>query len=136
MASSIRGKVESAVAQLLTAAGVSPVYQGFAGTDKAGTCVIAKARRAEEEPQESGNYKVTVDVFVKGPPDTDGAFDTLADAVRDALWRTDLAAQLQSYETTFTVWGATAPHVMEWTEDGDLWIETQIIELYCAALTP
>lgn len=133
---SLRAKAENAVTTHLSDSGVTvPIYKGFAGTDKEVPCVVVVVRRAEEEPYQSGNYRVLVDIHIKGDPDA-SVFDPLAEAVRGYLWNDGLAASLQASETDFRVFGASAPHVMEWTEDGDIWVETQTVELYCAvALT-
>ncbi len=134
---SLRQKVETAFAAVISAAVTdTPVYTGFAATDKAGSCVIVAARRAEEEPAFSGNYRVTVDIHIKGPPDATGAFDDLALAVRTAVWKEELAAELSAAVPEFTVFGGSAPNVLEWSQSGDVLVETQTVEIYCAqALT-
>ena len=133
---SFRAKVENAFAAHLAASGVTvPIYKGFSGQDKTEPGVFVVARRAEEEPYASGNYRVLVDVHVKGEPDG-GTSDGLAENVRNYLWNDELAASLQSNETNFRVFGASAAHAMEWSESGDMWVETQTVEIYCAvALT-
>lgn len=133
---SLRAKTESAFKAVIATAVAVPVYEGFAGTDKEGTCIVVKARRAEEDPPFSGNYNITVDILTKGPPDTDGTFDDLALSVRNAIWRDDLNALLQSQATDFYVHGASAPHEMEWEESGDVWVERMTVIIYAAqALT-
>lgn len=133
---SLRQKVESAFKALLENAGATPVYEGFAATDKAGTCVICKAQRAAEEPFASGNYNVTVLISVKGPPDSDGTFDDLASLVRDTLWTDGLHTDLQAAATDLTVYGTASAHELEWTEEEDVWIESQTIIIHCNQITP
>lgn len=134
---SLRQKVEAAFKAVLENAGAQPVYTGFAATDKEGSCVICKAKSAAEEPLQSGNYNVTVQIFVKGPPDEDGAFDDLATLVRDALWTDGLPAALQTAAAGgLTVYGVASNHELEWTEEGDTWIETQTIIIHCNQIAP
>ena len=133
---SLRKKTESAFKAVIEAAVDVPVYEGFAATDKAGTCVIVVARRAEEDPPFSGNYRVQVDIQVKGPPDSDATFDDLAAAVRNSIWTDALHTELTAAVDDFFVHHASAPHVLEWSEAGDVWVETSTVEIYAVvALT-
>ena len=130
---SLRQKTESAFKAVIEAAVDVPVYEGFAATDKAGTCVIVVARRAEEDPPFSGNYRVQVDIHVKGPPDSDSTFDDLATAVRNAVWTDAIHTELTAAADDFFVHGASASNVLEWSQDGDVWVETITVEIYAAA---
>ncbi len=127
---SLRAKVETAFKAVLENADISPVYAGFSDGDKAGLCVIVAARRAEEDPAFSGNYRVTVDIHTKGPPDALALLDATALAVRTTIWQDGLAESLTA-QANFTVFGGSAPNVMEWSQIGDTLIETLTVEIYC-----
>jgi hypothetical protein len=131
---SLRANVENAFQSLLTAAGIAvPIYTGFDDEDKANPCVVVAARRAEEDPPFSGNYRVTVDYHVKGSPDSDGTFEALSDQVRAAIWTSTLHDDLAAQGSDLTVWGCTNPHTMEWTQSGGVWVESGTVEIYCAS---
>lgn len=102
--------------------------------DKTAPCVVCTVTTADEDPPFSGNYRVSCTISVKDSAAANSTMDDIADAVRDAIWKSDLATSLNAQAIgTLTVIAASAPHRIEYTQDGDCWIETQTIELYCSA---
>ena len=137
MATPLRGLVESAFATYLTGAITSTpcnIYAGMATGTKEPPCVICKAESGEEDPVQSGNYRVEVSVTAKGMA-ADGveAFDTLCDAVREALSVDGLHDTLAAQVTGLAVWGIASEFKMEWDTDEDALTERTVFEVYCAA---
>lgn len=132
---SLRKLVESAFVGYLDTLGLSAtVYSGVDADTKDAPAVIVKLAQATENPQFSGDYKCTVEVSCKSiAADGDTDHDALCVAVRDALWDSDLPAYLQQEQTGLRVFGLAAPHQLNFDVDGDCWVETQTVELWCAA---
>jgi hypothetical protein len=144
MATTLRGRVETALAGVISAAsvGTTNIYKGFQSGDKGEPAVICAVKSAEEEPLRSGNYQVTAEVSVKGNAATDAsgtnpltAYETLAANVRNALWIDDLKTQLQNNATGLTVFGVSAPHKIDFDTEEDCWVERHTVEIYCCAYT-
>ena len=137
MAKPLRAAVEDALVAYLTAQSVATnIYPGFSASDKSAPCVVAEATSGEEEPMQSGNYKVTVRVVVKGlAADGIDAFNTICDATRDALQVDGLHDSLNAVATDLTVFGVASSNTISWATEEDCWTETTEVQLYCCTQT-
>jgi len=127
----LRNLTENALADYLNTQTVgATAYASVVATDKPAPIIICRVAGCEEEPLQSGNYRVDCQVIVKDTAATDSTFDTISEAVRTALWISDLHTQLNAVASGLTVIGASAPHKMEYDVDDDCWVETQHVELY------
>lgn len=131
----LRSLVESAFVDYLDAQSLTAtVYSGVGAEDKAAPAVIVRLTQATEDPYKSGNYRATVEIMVKSvAADDDGAHEALCLAVKNAIWRDDIEAQLEAANPDLRVFGGSAPHQIAYDTDGDCWVETQTVEVYCCA---
>lgn len=132
----IRNLIESAFKDWLDGQSLSAtVYKGVSNGTKELPAVICRLADATEEPLQSGNYNCTVEIHIKSnAADDAGEHETLCAAVRDLVWADDLETQLQDASANaLTVFGAAAPHRIEYEQDEDAWVEKHIVDLYCAA---
>lgn len=121
-------------AALTTAGATATVVDGHSAADKSVPLVVCSVRSIEEDPPFSGNYRATCTIEVKEAHNTTA--DTLGDAVRNAIWASDLHTQLVSNKpagAALTIWGASAAHRIEYDTSDDVWVETHTVEVICAA---
>lgn len=128
---SLRNLTENALVDWLNSQTIgATAVASVVATDKTPPIVICRVVSCEEEPFQSGNYRVACSVVVKDTASTTSTFDDICEAVRGALWRDDIHDQLNTISTGLTVIAASSPHKMEYDVDEDCWVETQSLELY------
>jgi len=136
MATPLRRLIETAFTSYLSGqvTGTTNIYEGMDTATKASPCIICQATGAEEEPYQSGNFRVSVEITVKAiAKDGVEQFDSLCDEVRTAIAIDDIHTHLQAAVTGLTVWGTSSEMKMDWDTEEDCWIEKTQIEVYAAA---
>ena len=134
MATSLRSLVEEAFVDYLTAQAVATnVYAGVAAGDKAAPCVICEAVSAEEDPIDSGNFRVVVRITTKAlAEDGADAYNLTTDNVARAIYIATLPTQLNAVAVGLTVIGASTGGSYTWGVDEDCWAEAFQVEIYCS----
>jgi hypothetical protein len=133
---SLRELVESAFVELLASIDEDcTIYGGVSVETKAAPAVVVRLASATEEPVHSGNYVCSIEVHIKSIATDAAAHNALCSAVRGAIWNDELATGLQTAEPGLRVFGASAPHSIDYDTDDDCWVESQTVELYCAGHT-
>lgn len=114
------------------------LYNGEASGDKSLPCGIASAENAVEEPVGTGNFWVDAQFEIRSsaPLDADGtdpktAHDALAAAVINGLERPDLADELTSSISAYTVYGFGPEKQITTSRDEDTWVTTWRRQIYC-----
>ena len=134
MATSLRSLVEEAFADYLIAQAVTTnVYAGVAPGDKAAPCVVCEAVSAEEDPIDTGNFRVLVRITCKGlAADGASAFNQMTDNVNRAIYVSTLPTLLQAQATGLVVIGISTGGALRWEVDQDCWTESFELEAYCS----
>ncbi len=132
------------VPALLAVPPTAKIFNGKSSQDKTAPCIIVDAIDAQEDPPNTGNFWVILQVSVKsiGADDPAGrdqaagdekaASDTLTADVFQALDQDDLAAQLSAALPNYTVQGLGEHNAPEEAIDGDCWAEIWQRRIYCA----
>jgi len=140
----VLSKTRSALVAFLTAAnvGCDRIYDEKSAGDKAAPNVSCGAANAVEDPPGTGNFWVDAVVSVKTPgavdvgqaeSDPKNSSESLCAAVFLALEVDDLAAQLTDIQDDFTVMGIAGEKGHHLEQDGDCWVESIAVRLYCCA---
>lgn len=146
MAKSIAVKCQDAFKALLSAssAGIqATIYTGKDFEEKQAPMVGCGAETAREDPVDTGNYWVDVEIVIKSMAPADqldnndpkSTSDDLTASVLAVLDVDDLAGQLSSAIEDFHVFGFDADKGMESSQDGDAWVETWKRRVYCCGTT-
>jgi hypothetical protein len=139
-------KAEKAGLSLVTAAQLGkPFYAGKSSVDKAAPCGIIYAERSTEETPYTGNSNVTLHIMTKWPlgVDTDGidptvASDTFSATTFDTFILghpgddTALAQALNAQGVADFTAFSTRKISEEASAEGDCWVETLTLDLYCS----
>jgi hypothetical protein len=135
----INSKVEQAFAAILEAAdtGAAAIYQSKRSGDKSANCIIIKATAPEEEPPETGNFWVDVEITFKSVAsvDTDGtdpvdASNTIWSNALEVLEVDTLAADLSALDD-FHVFGFGEAKSVDSGQDEDLFTDMWKRRIYC-----
>lgn len=140
--SDLLSKAEQAGVALVNTLSSPPanLFTGQESIDKQAPCVIVEARDTiEEDPPLTGNYWIELEIAVKSmaPTDSDGvdpkaANDALVQEIFDLFSTDQTAAGLNNATVDFGC-QAVLPGGHSCVMDGDAWVNTLRIRVYCAA---
>jgi hypothetical protein len=135
--SNLGSKVEQAIVALLAtkSLGTANIWTAKRSVNKdAETAIIVHAERGVEDSAVPGNYNVNVRVSVRMVFDASSkkaSHDTLVAKTFDELSSANLEADVSALLTDFTIMGLNS-RMFESGPDEDAWVESMVIELYCA----
>jgi hypothetical protein len=133
MATTLRTRLEAAGAAYLRKVipGIN-AYAGHSSEDDALPKTVFSVRSMEEVPFRSGNFTATIMVEVKwhASAGSDADAESYLASVQNAIWITDLEAQLMSFaDAPLTIFGAGGPLKTEYSNSDDVWVASLMIEL-------
>ncbi len=105
------------------------VFTGHGYDTKTVPAIIFRAVSAEEEPFKSGNFRLKCAIDIKDTASATSTHDDIVDAVTDFVFSDAFKPALEA--GGITVWDISAPPALEWKTEGDCWVDTLNIELYC-----
>lgn len=136
MATSLRSQVEEAWRNYLkprVPAVRDNVFAGISNGDKAAPCIICEAISAEEDPIDSGNFRVSCRITCQGmAADGVDSFNETTDGVARSVYVSGLPSLLQGATTGLVVIGVSTGGSFKSQIDLDCWSEALELEVYCS----
>lgn len=133
---SLRSKLETALKTKLDDLVAGDCFKGISSDDKVLPCIIVRSVKATRSFNSANggdgpcNWIVQLEIITEDNASAESGFDDLADAVHSRC-DTDGFSQSLSGDG-LTVYGFTEPDQIEWTTNGESWMQTITKTIECS----